>query len=113
MKDAINEYIVNDEIEENDGIALYYGPMQCFCNSEKKAGKSKNEIYSLTNSKGKSTYSEPICLDYANDKQMSKLYGLSITLIIVVINTILKLIIVNLVNWIGFDTISKQMGIVC
>lgn len=40
------------------------------------------------------------------------MYGLSITLIIVVVNTILKLVITKLVNWIGIDTVSKQMGII-
>ena len=107
MKDSINEFILNNEIEENDGLALYTGPMQCFCNAEKKDGKSKNEFYSLKNIWGKTTYSEQICLEYSDDKLKSKLYGLSITVIIIVINTILKKAIVSMVSWIGIDTISK------
>ena len=51
-------------------------------------------------------------MEYFNDKSMSKYYGLSITLTIVVINQILKILIVRMVEWIGIDTISMQMGIV-
>ena len=40
------------------------------------------------------------------------MYGLSITLIIVVINLILKTLIVKMVKWIGVDTVSQQMGII-
>lgn len=93
-------------------MALYYGPMQCFCKAEAKAGKSKSQVYSLFDDKGKKTYSVDICLDYSNDKKMSKLYGLSITGIIICINVILKKLILKMVKWIGFATISFEMGII-
>lgn len=44
-KDAINEYRMNTAIEEKGEVALYTGPMQCFCVAEKKLGHRKSEIY--------------------------------------------------------------------
>lgn len=41
-RDSVNEYVQNDLIEDNDGFALFTGPMQCFCNAERKAGKKKD-----------------------------------------------------------------------
>jgi hypothetical protein len=35
-RDSIEEYRVNAAIEEDGGIALYTGPLQCFCKAEKK-----------------------------------------------------------------------------
>lgn len=32
IRDSINEYMINTAIEEKGGVALYTGPMQCFCN---------------------------------------------------------------------------------
>jgi hypothetical protein len=32
IRDSINEYMINNAIEEKGGVALYTGPMQCFCN---------------------------------------------------------------------------------
>lgn len=31
---AIKEYQVNTAIEENDGFAMFTGPLQCFCKAE-------------------------------------------------------------------------------
>ena len=87
-------------------MALYTGPMQCFCNAEKKLKHKKSEVYELKNDDGKVVVAEPICLKYRNDKFFSKMLALSITVIIIVINTILKACVVALVGWIGEDTIS-------
>lgn len=106
LRDSINEYVQNNEIEDNYGVALYTGPMQCFCEAERKLGKSKEEVYRLYDANGRATFSEQICYEYENDKLKSKLYGLSITLIIVVINLFLKILIVKMVQWIGVDTVS-------
>lgn len=93
-------------------MALYTGPMQCFCIAEKKDGKKKTEYYTLKDKRGGISFQGQICLEYSNDQLKSKLYGLSITVIIVVINQILKKGIIDMVSWIGIDTLSKQMGIV-
>jgi hypothetical protein len=106
MRDAINEYIINNAIEDKGEVALYTGPMQCFCNAEKKLKHRKSEYYELKNDEGKVTYREQICLQYANDKRNAKLLALSVTVIIIVINTVLKKMVVALVGWIGEDTVS-------
>lgn len=62
MRDSINEYIINNAIEEKGEVALYTGPMQCFCMAEKKAKHKKSEYYELKNDEGKVTYREQICL---------------------------------------------------
>lgn len=66
----------------------------------------------MKDEKGNVKYTEQICLVYSNDKKMAKLYGLSITVIIISINVILKKLIVRMFGWIGFDTVSKEMGMI-
>ena len=44
---AIKEYEVNTAIEENDGFALYTGPLQCFCKAEKKRKQSISKQYTV------------------------------------------------------------------
>jgi hypothetical protein len=106
----VNEYIINNAIEEKGEVALYTGPMQCFCNAEKKLKHKKSMYYELKNDEGKVTFREQICLQYALDKRNAKLLALSITVIIIVINTVLKKMVVALVGWIGEDTVSQQKG---
>ena len=110
MRDSINEYITNEHIEEKGEVALYTGPMQCFCNAEKKLKHKKSEYYELKNEDGKVTARHQLCLQYALDKRNAKLLALSVTVIIILINTILKKLVVALVSWIGEDTISQQKG---
>lgn len=61
MRDAINEFRINTAIEERGGVALYTGPMQCFCNQEKKLKHKKAEFYELKED-GKVVFREQICL---------------------------------------------------
>jgi len=58
MRDSINEYVINTAIEEKGGVALYTGPMQCFCIQEKKGKHKKKEYYELKDSDGKVTFRE-------------------------------------------------------
>jgi hypothetical protein len=37
----MNEFIINEAIEEKGEVALYTGPMQCFCVAEKKLKAKK------------------------------------------------------------------------
>lgn len=107
VRDSVNEYIINNAIEEKGGVALYTGPMQCFCNQEKKLKHKKTEYYELKK-EGKVEFREQICLQYQNDKLLSKILALSVTVIVVAVNVILKKIVVALVSWIGEDTVSQQ-----
>lgn len=106
IHDSINEFIINTGIEEKGGTPIYTGPMQCFCIQEKKLKHSKKEFYELKDANGTSTFNEQICLQYTNDKVLSKILALSVTVIVVGVNTILKKVVVALVGWIGEDTVS-------
>ena len=53
MRDSINEFLINNAIEEKGEVALYTGPMQCFCVMEKKLKHKKAEVYELKNDEGK------------------------------------------------------------
>ena len=50
-REAIKEYQVNTAIEEDDGFALYSGPLQCFCKFEKKNKVAPDKLYELTSLK--------------------------------------------------------------
>ena len=106
QKDSINEYIINTEIEEKGGMPLYTGPMQCFCTQESKLKHKKDEYYELKK-RGKVVFNEQICLQIQNDKILSKILALSVTGIVVAVNVILKQFVVELVGWIGVDTVSQ------
>jgi hypothetical protein len=41
---------------------------------------------------------------------MSAILGTSISFIIIIVNTILKMVIINLIQWIGEDTVSEQLS---
>ena len=82
--------------------------MQCFCQEQHKVGKSKNEMYSLVGVGGQVMYEQPVCLEYSNDMLNSKLIGQSIAFIIVGINVVLKIVIIELIRWVGEDTCSAQ-----
>lgn len=59
-KEAIEEYRTNSAIEEDDGIVLYTGPLQCFCKQEKKRRRPIGTEYELRE-KGEIVFQEPIC----------------------------------------------------
>jgi len=51
-------------------------------------------------------------VNFFSGKLQAKLWALSITVIIVAINTILKFFITYLVLWIGFETVTMQVGVI-
>jgi hypothetical protein len=53
MRDSINEFLINNAIEEKGEVALYTGPMQCFCVAEKKSKHKKDEMYQLKDDSNK------------------------------------------------------------
>jgi len=52
---------------------------------------------------------EPICQDYLDSKLWVFVATNAVTVVIVVINVILKMITIELVVWIGYDTVSELM----
>lgn len=109
--DAINEYQVNLEYEQNLLPTHFEGTMQCFCNYEKRRGVKKDQVYEKTKN-SEVIFSEPICKQYANDLLWSKILGQSIAFIIIAVNLILKAVIIQLCFWIGEDTESEQKAII-
>lgn len=52
----------------------------------------------------------PMCKTYFSDVIYSKVIGQSIAFIIIAVNTILRLVIIALITWVGEDTNSEQLG---
>jgi len=50
-----------------------------------------------------------LCKVYNKDAFMSKILGTSVAFFIVIVNTILKIFIIKLIEWIGEDTFSKRL----
>lgn len=108
-KDAINEYQVMSAIEENEGMTLYTGPLQCFCKAEKKRKESISKEYELTEH-GLIIFNEPICYNVREDKYWSSVLSVSISFIVVGMNIILRYAVMYLVQWVGDDSLSTQKG---
>jgi hypothetical protein len=107
-RDAVIEYKQNRLAEEKLEETHFSGALQCFCQYEKKNGADKKEVYEQKDRDGNVIFSEAICLEYFNDIIWSKIIGQSIAFIIIGVNIILKMIIINLVYWVGEDTQSEQ-----
>lgn len=50
---------------------------------------------------------EPICQNVRTDKFYSFVLGISISFVIVIMNTVLKIVVVEAIKFIGDDTISS------
>lgn len=112
MVDAVNEYQTNNKLLESTNEVFFTGPMQCFCKSEKANGHSSSEVYSVTIPKTGEAVSEPICRNFFIDMLIAKIFGQSISFIVIGINVILKYSIMYLVYWIGEETASQQKATV-
>lgn len=55
------------------------------------------------------TDQQPICEDFLNSYTTTLIVTNSVTIVIVVINLILKMITISLITWIGYDTYSELM----
>jgi hypothetical protein len=104
-KDAIHEYQVNSAIEEDDGIALYTGPLQCFCREEKRRRRPIATQYELRE-KGVLVFQEPICYNVREDQYWSAVLSVSISFIVVGMNIVLRYAVMYLVQWVGDDSLS-------
>ena len=108
MFDAIHEYQINMKLLETTNEVYFTGPMQCFCKAEKAGGHSSSEYYSHVDVKSGETFDEPICRNFFIDLIIAKVFGQSISFIVIAINVILKYTIMYMVYWIGEDTMSEQ-----
>jgi hypothetical protein len=97
------------------------GYLQCYCDivKKKKLTDEKNEITTLNFNEGKKgtkpgkgedvTKEVSLCNEYLIDSLISKVAGQSVAFFIIAINTILKMIIIKLIEWTGEDTFSKRL----
>lgn len=108
---AFKEYFANHDADDYYTTELSdttYGPyLQCFCDqtSEGWSYEYENPFPNLANTYD--TYD--ICNSYNWETIKQYVFGGSISVIIVVVNTILRLILINLIKWIGEDTHSAQL----
>lgn len=51
-----------------------------------------------------------MCKDFYKDKSNSLVIGIGITVIIIIVNTILKFLIIGLTTWVGEDTQSEKLS---
>jgi hypothetical protein len=87
--------------------------MACFCDKEKEDKKDpENKNFTITRNDDGTEVTEDVkvCKQYFEDKAYSAKLGGGISLVIVVINLILKTVIIELITWIGEDTISEQLS---
>jgi hypothetical protein len=100
---------VRRELHRQAGVEFHFtGPLQCFCQQERVNKMPSSTNYKLLGMRGNVIYDGPICQQYFSDILMSKVMGQSIAFIIIAVNIILKIVIIQLVIWIGEDTTSQQ-----
>lgn len=104
--DAMKEFHTNKAYEDANQQTHYQGIMQCFCQYRSKAGDKKAKVYksSLDGSEA------AICDLYNSDNLKSKILGQSVAFIIIAINTVLRMIIIAGITWVGEDTNSEQLS---
>ena len=82
--------------------------MQCFCIHQKEEDVPNDQEYYQYDGNDNVIFEEAICQQYFKDKLWSAILGQSIAFIIIGVNVVLKMIIIQLVMWIGEDTQSEQ-----
>ena len=107
QQDAFKEFVQQDAKVQADQRPFFTECLQCFCRYQKTQKAKPDAIYDGTKD-GKFT-KLPICENYFNDKFNGITIGASISLIIVVVNTILKETTIRLITWVGEDTQSERI----
>jgi len=105
MEDAFREYINNEDKKKNGEPTAYKETMQCFCRSKGK--EKKDQVYKISLTKD---YEEKFCEKFFKDKTVSFILGTAISFIIIAVNTILKILIIKLIETIRYDTQSEKIA---
>lgn len=106
LREAGQEYLYNEQLKKDGQNTDYKTEMQCFC---KKQGKeNKNKIYTINTEEG--DVKVPFCANFYKDKMNSFVLGTSISFIIIAVNTILKILIIKLIESIKHDTQSEKLA---
>lgn len=115
QQDSVNEYTLNHNYELEGKATHYQGNMQCFCQYNAEQDKSANTEYeysttttdSKTGKKTTTTHKIALCKVYFSDKFWSKFFGTMVSFVIIAINTVLRLVIIKGITWVGEDTNSE------
>lgn len=62
QKNAIQEFLMNQALEQKNEQTHYADTMQCFCKWQDSHKVSKKTVYELKDKEGSVEYSGPICL---------------------------------------------------
>lgn len=96
---------MNNALELKGKDTHFRGTMQCFCKFQKEIKAEKTKIYIPSSGEGL-----PVCQTFNSDKLRSLVLGQSVAFIIIAINTILKIVIIKGIEWVGEDTNSEQLA---
>ncbi|CDW71360.1 UNKNOWN [Stylonychia lemnae] len=102
-----------DKEDKEKEEPIYMSTVKCFCEFQQKNDKFFTK-YSLVDGvrledETNSQVQKPICYTYMQDKLLSYILGGIMSLAIVVINFVLRIVLINLIKWIGEDTYSQQL----
>lgn len=98
--------------EEGDEVddTVYTGILKCFCDEKSKDPTfTKTDEFEGRRSINGEVESYPICETYLSDTFKGKVLGMAMSVITVGTNFILRMIMINLIKWIGEDTYSQQL----
>ncbi len=105
---AVNEWYSYYEPEKGSFPRVQISPiLDCFCKDQKK----KKGFFNIANAEFTDfeKRTQTVCYDWFLDTYKAKAFGASISVVVNVVNTILKLIIIALITNIGEDTKSAMM----
>ena len=106
---AYLEWTVNTALEAKDQTVTYAGYVQCFCDEQQSLTENYDKGTKYGAVPGSTEGEEPICQEYLTSKFWTFCITNGVTVFIVVINLILKMITIELIHWIGYDTYSELM----
>lgn len=92
------------ELAKKGKQQTFNGVMECFCQASFNSLK-QNDAFEMTLDNGQK-YSAKMCLYYNHETLKGIIFGSSVSFFIVALNLILKKIIIDLINWVGEDTLS-------
>lgn len=111
-KDAINEFERNYEANKARLRTYYTGTYQCFCTYQKIHNPDTYDVPNHLHEPIDGQEEMSICAFYDSDKSTSTMLGHAITAVIIVVNTILRMVIIKLIIWIKEDTYSAQLSLI-
>lgn len=103
---AFREFVRNEELKKQHQNTQYTSVMRCFCKNQTK--EKQDKVYTATIDEVE--HKQAFCALYYKDKYVSKALGFSISFIIIFINTVLRMLIIYLIESIKHDTYSQRLA---